>query len=159
MPDSRTSLAEHRATKAIEGAQTNPAWIDDVLQQCQKDVALANTAIVDGNYKGAVTNAYDAIRAAVECHMNASRLRVANRPGAHAVTIDYAAERMTDIFDDDQIAAYDALRQLRHAAEYSFSSTTRTRLTKKDAEAAVALADHTVRSVIRWRATSARKRR
>ena len=120
-----------------------------MLRQCQRDVELARIAAESDNLKGAVTNSYDAIRAAVECHMNAARLRIANRPGAHMVAIDYAAEHMADIFVPDRLVAYESLRTIRHAAEYAFSSSTRTRLTKKDADAAVALAHHVVRAVIR----------
>ena len=156
--DTRTSVAEHRATGAIEGAVPNPAWMDKVLQQCQRDVALAKAAIEHDNFKGAVTNAYDALRAAVECHMNASKLRIANRTGAHIVAIDYAAGRMIDIFSFDQVDEYDALRRVRHAAEYAFSSTPHTRLTRADADAAIKLADDVVRGVIRWRINASKTR-
>jgi uncharacterized Zn finger protein len=121
----RTSVGEHRATRAIEAGKTNPAWINEALVQCRKDIELARSAAAAGNPKGAVTNAYDAIRAAVACHMNASGLRITNQQGAHVVAVDYAAEAMGDVMDEAKVAQYDQLRRLRHTAEYPFSSPTR----------------------------------
>lgn len=155
----RTAVSEHRATRAIEGGKTNPAWINEALVQCRKDVELARSAAAAGNHKGAVTNAYDAIRAAVACHMNASGLRVTNQQGAHVVAVDYAAEAMGDVFDETRLAQYEQLRRLRHTAEYPFSSPTRVPVTGKDATAAVALAEHTVEAVIAWWAKKSPKRR
>lgn len=155
----RTSVSEHRATRALEGGKTNPAWINEALVQCRKDVELARTAAAAGNHKGAVTNAYDAIRAAVACHMNASGLRITNQQGAHIVAVDYAAEAMGDIFDETRLAQYEQLRRLRNTAEYPFSSPTRVPVTDKDAAVAVALAEHTVEAVIAWWAKRSSKRR
>ena len=155
----RTSVSEHRATKAIEAGRTNPAWINEALVQCRKDVELARNAAVAGNPKGAVTNAYDAIRAAVACHMNASGLRIVNQQGAHVVAVDYAAEAMADVFDRTQLVQYEQLRRLRNTAEYPFSSPTRVPVTDRDAAVAVALAEHTVEAVIAWWAKRSSKRR
>lgn len=118
--------------------------------QCQKDIELARSAAGTGNHKGAVTNTYDAIRTAVACQMNASGLRMTNQQGAHVAAVDYAAERMEDVFDEIQLAQYEQLRRLRHLAEYPFSSPTHLPVTGKDAAVAVALADETVKAVIAW---------
>ncbi len=155
----RTAVSEHRATRAIEGAKANPAWVNEALVQCRKDVDLARSAAGAGNHKGAVTNACDAIRAAVACHMNASGLRVTNQQGAHVVAVDYAAEAMGDVFDETRLAQYEQLRRLRHTAEYPFSSPTHVPVTGKDAAVAVALADGTVKAVIAWWAKKSAKRR
>ena len=104
----RTSVSEHRATRAIEAGKANPAWINEALVQCRKDVELARSAAAAGNPKGAVTDGYDAIRAAVACHMNASGLRIANQQGAHVVAVDYAAEAMADVFDGAQLVQYES---------------------------------------------------
>jgi hypothetical protein len=155
----RTSVSEHRATRAIEGGKANPAWINEALVQCRKDVELARTAAAGGNPKGAVTNAYDAVRAAVACHMNASGLRIANQQGAHVVAVDYAAEAMADVFDGTRLVQYEQLRRLRNTAEYPFSSPTRVPVTDNDATVAVKLAEHTVEAVIAWWAKKSPKRR
>lgn len=155
----RTSVSEHRATRAIEAGKANPAWINEALVQCRKDVKLARSAAAAGNSKGAVTNAYDAIRAAVACHMNASGLRITNQQGAHVVAVDYAAEAMADVFDGKQLVQYEQLRRLRNTAEYPFSSPTRVPVTDKDAAVAVLLAEHTVEAVIVWWAKRSPKRR
>jgi hypothetical protein len=110
----RISVDEHRATRAIEAAATSAAWINAALVQCQKDVDLARAALAAENDKGAVTCAYDAIRTAVECHMNAAGLRISNQPGAHKVAIDYAAEKMAGVFDETRLLQYEQLRVLRH---------------------------------------------
>ena len=144
----RTSVDEHRATRAIEAAATNAAWINAALVQCQKDVDLARAALAAENHKGAVTCTYDAIRTAVECHMNAAGLRISNQPGAHKVAIDYAAEKMAGVFDETRLLQYEQLRVLRHRAEYPFSSSMRLSIGPKDSAVAVALAAETVNAVI-----------
>ena len=41
-----------------------------------------------------------------------------NQQGAHVVSVDYAAEKMGDIFDETRLTQYEQLRRLRHTAEY-----------------------------------------
>ena len=155
----RTTVAEHRATRAIEGAVANPAWIDASLRQCQMDVKAAQAVAELSNHKAALTTAYDAIRAAVECHMNASKLRIANQQGAHRVAIDYAAEKMAGLIDEQGIEQYEQLRVLRHSAEYAFSSSTRAPIRAGDAQAAITLANVVVTAVIAWWAAASKPRR
>lgn len=152
MPErgARTTLAAHKATRAVEAAVANPAWINAALVQCTKDVAVARLALDAKNEKAAVTMAYDAIRTAVECHMNASKLRIANQAGAHRVAIDYAAEKMKGLIDEPALARYEQLRVLRHSLEYPFSASSRPSLTPKDAAAAVDLAESVLKAVVAW---------
>jgi hypothetical protein len=152
----RTTVAEHRATRSIEGAVANPAWINASLRQCQMDVQAAQAVAELGNHKAALTTAYDAVRAAVECHMNASKLRIANQQGAHKVAIDYAAEKMSGLIDGEQVEQYDQLRILRHSAEYAFSSSTRAPIRAADAQTAIILADSVVTAVIGWWAATSK---
>lgn len=50
----RTSVSEHRATRALEGGQANPAWINEALVPCRKDVELARSAAAAVTDKDAV---------------------------------------------------------------------------------------------------------
>lgn len=61
--------------------------------------------------------AYDAMRLAVDAHMNAHGYRVESGEGGHAHRVRYAELTMTDILAKDDIAFYRASRQVRHRTE------------------------------------------
>jgi len=60
-----------------------------------------------------VTLAYDAIRAAVDVHLNASGLKVAGSD-QHQLAVEYAVSTMNDIVDDPDLEIYDELRHVRN---------------------------------------------
>jgi len=68
--------------------------------------------------KVAFNAAYDAIRLAVDAHMNAHGYRVESGEGGHAHRVRYAELTMTDILTKEDIAFYRASRQVRHRTEY-----------------------------------------
>ncbi len=59
------------------------------------------------------TLAYDAIRAAVDVHLNASGLQIAGND-RHQVAVEYAHTAMNDLVDGPDLEVYDELRRVRN---------------------------------------------
>jgi hypothetical protein len=59
------------------------------------------------------TLAYDAIRAAVDVHLNASGLQVTGND-QHQLAVEYAHSAMGDLVDEPALEIYDELRRVRN---------------------------------------------
>jgi hypothetical protein len=133
------SVEEMIAARVLGPATPNLLWLREAIAQCKKDLDLAQFAYDQANLKGALVNAYDAARNAIECHMNANALRVTNPVSSHKTVIDYARGRMSSIVAQADLELLDILRELRHSAEYPLSRDTRVPLKPSDAKAAIDL--------------------
>jgi hypothetical protein len=75
--------------------------------------------ILDADPVGAYQLAYDAARKAVAADMAASGYRAkADRPGAHAAVVAYAAEALVPDTDPNALLRFERMRRLRNRAEY-----------------------------------------
>jgi hypothetical protein len=76
--------------------------------------------IVAADPVGAYQLAYDAARKAVAADMAATGYRVkANRPGAHAAVVAYAAEALVSDAPAEALLRFERMRRLRNRAEYA----------------------------------------
>jgi hypothetical protein len=141
------SVDEMLAARVLGPATPNLQWLHEAIVQCKKDLDLAQFACEQANLKGALVNAYDAARNAIECPLNANALRVTDSSCSHKTVIDYARDRMGAILSDDDLAELDVLRELRHSAEYPLSRTSRVLLRPSDAAQAIELCLRIARSV------------
>ena len=100
------------------------------------------------NLKGAVVNAYDAARNAIEAHMNANGLRVENSIGSHKTVLAYADERRPADLDGGDVVRLDQLRELQHSAEYPMSRSSRVPLRQSDGVEAVTLCERVAKAML-----------
>jgi len=116
-----------------------PKYQQDLVNQCGETIAGAQAANA-ASAKVAFNAAYDAMRLAVDAHMNAHGYRVESGEGGHAHRVRYAELTMTDILAKDDIAFYRASRQVRHRTEYPEPNDQINVLTKEAAEGAIQVA-------------------
>jgi hypothetical protein len=129
------SMVAGRKLRAIDPI---PKYQQDLINQCGETIAgaqAANTA----SPKVAFNAAYDAMRLAVDAHMNAHGYRVESGEGGHAHRVRYAELTMTDILANDDIAFYRASRQVRHRTEYP-EPNNQTNVTPDAAQGAIEVA-------------------
>lgn len=141
-------IGELLATRKLLRVQPSAPFVNGRLKQAAENVDSAKL-LTSTNPRAAITIAYDAIRFAVDAHLQANGLRVANEPGAHRVSVTYSRERMYDLVTDADLDDYEALREVRNAIEYPDPGT-RNVLTENDATEIAAAAERVVIAVTRW---------
>jgi hypothetical protein len=94
-----------------------PRYQQELINQCGETIAGAEAANTK-SAKVAFNAAYDAMRLAVDAHMNASGYRVESGEGGHAHRVRYAELAMSDVLRAEDIAFYRAARAVRHRTEY-----------------------------------------
>lgn len=128
--------------------QASSAYVNSRLKQAADNVDSANL-LAATNPRAAVTLAYDAIRFAVDAHLQANGLRVANEPGAHRVSVAYSRARLSGLVTEADLDEYEALREVRNAIEYPEAGT-RNVLTTDEATQVAAAAERIAVSITRW---------
>ena len=141
-------IAELLAARKLLRVQPSVAFVNGRLKQAADNVDSAKS-LTATNPRAAVTIAYDAIRFAVDAHMQANGLRVANEPGAHRASVSYSRQRMNDLVADADLDDYEALREVRNAIEYPEPGT-RNVLTEDDATEIAGAAERVVVAATRW---------
>jgi hypothetical protein len=106
----------------VDGRKLRPVepilrYQQELINQCGETIAGAEAANTK-SAKVAFSAAYDAMRLAVDAHMNASGYRVESGEGGHAHRVRYAELAMSDVLNADDIAFYRAARAVRHRTEY-----------------------------------------
>jgi hypothetical protein len=144
-PDPITELL---AERRVERVAANPGFVNARLKQASDNVESAKL-LRASNARAAVTIAYDAMRFAVDAHMQANGLRVANAPGAHRASVTYARTRMADLLEERDLDDYEALRTVRNRIEYPDSGT-RSGVTTAEAEEIAACSERIVVATTRW---------
>jgi hypothetical protein len=137
-------LAEQRIVREA----ANASFVDARLKQAHDNVASAEL-VNRSNALASTTLAYDAMRFAVDAHMQAHGLRIASRPGAHRAAVIYARERMSDLVDEKDLDSYEALREVRNRIEYP-NPGARNTVTTADSDEIVRAARRLADAVIRW---------
>lgn len=115
-----------------------PKYQQDLINQWGETIAGAQAAN-SASPKVAFNAAYDAMRLAVDAHLNAHGYRVESGEGGHAHRVRYAELTMTDILAKDDIAFYRASRQVRHRTEYP-EPNNQTSVTRDAAQGAIEVA-------------------
>jgi hypothetical protein len=150
-------VAEMVAGRKLLRLQPSPTFVNGRLKQAADNVDSARL-LCQSNPRAAVTIAYDAIRFAVDAHMQANGLRVANEPGAHRASVRYCRARMSHLIAAGDLDDYEVLRDVRNRIEYPEPGT-RNALTPGDAEEITAAAERIVRAVATWWITMSRTRK
>jgi hypothetical protein len=94
-----------------------PRYQQELINQCGETIAGAEAANTK-SAKVAFNAAYDAMRLAVDAHMNATGYRVESGEGGHAHRVRYAELAMSDVLSAEDVAFYRAARAVRHRTEY-----------------------------------------
>jgi hypothetical protein len=137
-------LAEWKLTHVT----ASRSFVGGRLKQAAENVDSAKL-IVASNSRAAVTLVYDAIRFAVDAHMQAGGLRVANTPGAHRASVIYSRARLTELVDASDLDTYEALREVRNQIEYP-ETDTRNAVDVEDAAEVVATGERIVVAITSW---------
>jgi hypothetical protein len=148
------AVAELLACRKLLRLQPSPAFVNGRLKQAADNVDSAKL-LCSSNPRAAVTIAYDAIRFAVDAHMQANGLRAANEPGAHRASVRYSRARMSDLVAAGDLDDYEVLRDVRNQIEYPEPGT-RNALTRDDASEIASAAERIVRAVATWWITASR---
>jgi hypothetical protein len=147
MPDA-DDVADLLASKRLLTVRPSHAFVIGRLKQATQNVD-SSKLLAESNPRASVTIAYDAIRFAVDAHMQASGLRVANLPGAHRTSVAYSRSRMGALLEASDLDDYEALREVRNAIEYPEPGVRNT-LSADDAKSIAAAADRVVIAVTSW---------
>lgn len=75
----------------------------------------------------ALTACHDAARQGISAHLRAGGYRIRAVPGAHRLTLDYAAVALAGQLSAADLRALDHLRRDRHTAEYGDFATNKIR--------------------------------
>lgn len=144
-PDPVTDmLAEGR----LERVPTNRLFVGERLTQAGRHLKTATDAARD-NPAGSLSLAYDAARFSVDAHLNANGLRATNRPGAHRATVAYARAKMGGVVAEDDLATYDAMRDVRNTIDYP-PLTSRGTVNYNDAARAITVARRMLDATTGW---------
>jgi hypothetical protein len=112
------SIAELVSRGHLEHVDADDDESASLLEHAEAHLRSA-TSLMDSDPAGAYQLLYDAARKAVVADMLANGYRVkANRPGAHATTVQYAEIELAGSVDDDALRHFDQMRRSRNRSEY-----------------------------------------
>lgn len=112
------TIAELVASGRLEQIAPDATEARALVAHAEAHLESAST-IVDSDPVGAYQLAYDAARKAVAADMAATGYRVkADRPGAHAAVVAYAAEALVSDAPAEALLRFERMRRLRNRAEY-----------------------------------------